>query len=62
MGTILVGSILLVIVAAIVAYMVRLRRAGKHIGCSGCSAQGGCAGCSSVDKMIADVEKSAKDK
>ncbi|MEG0027287.1 MAG: FeoB-associated Cys-rich membrane protein [Raoultibacter sp.] len=62
MGTLIVGSILLVIVVAIVAYMVRLRRAGKHIGCAGCSAKNGCAGCSAVDKMIADAEDSVKEK
>ncbi|MDR1793856.1 MAG: FeoB-associated Cys-rich membrane protein [Erysipelotrichaceae bacterium] len=40
-GTLLVGTVLLVIVIAIIANMVKTKRAGKCIGCS--------CGCGSAD-------------
>lgn len=63
-GTVVVGLILLVIVAAIIVSMIRSRRAGKHIRCDGC---GGCShgcstssdpqGCSCAEQMLKDVEE-----
>ena len=45
-GDIIVLSVLALVVAAVIAGMVRDKKKGKHCGCSGCS---GCAGCSSCD-------------
>lgn len=63
LGSVVVGLILLAIVIAIIANMIKAKRAGVHIGCEGC---GGCSsGCSSsssktcscADQMLKDVEK-----
>lgn len=51
-GTFVVGSVLCAIVTAIIVYLIRNARAGRHVGCSSCNAcskadgsirQGGCA-------------------
>ncbi|WP_369298051.1 FeoB-associated Cys-rich membrane protein [uncultured Neglectibacter sp.] len=44
-GTLLVGAVLLLIVAAVLVSLRKQKRAGGCAGCSGCS--GGCSGCSS---------------
>ncbi len=71
-GTFVVSAVLVLIVAAIIASMVKKARRGQHIGCDNC---GGCDGihheasqhgvhqghhggsCSCADKMVAQMEQ-----
>ena len=42
LGTIVISVVLLAIVAAVVIYLIRQKKQGKHT----CGCSGGCAGCS----------------
>ena len=64
MGTFIVGLILLLIVTAIIAFIIKERKAGRHPSCGGnCSSCGGachCAGSSakkSVETPFVSEEK-----
>lgn len=56
MGNIIVGGILIAIVAAIIAHMVRTHRAGKSVLCDGCESSEGCNGsCHLTEAMLDDM-------
>lgn len=58
MGNIIVGGILIAIVAAIIASMVRKHRAGKSVLCDSCEDSGTCNGhCGLTDEMLDDMRR-----
>lgn len=74
LGTALVSLLLIAIVALIIRSIVKDKRAGKNVGCGSCktcahttssqktshaSAATACPSCNHLDKMLADMEKSA---
>ena len=74
-GTFIVAAILVGIVVAIIASMVRTHRAGGHVGCDSCGGcscstsqpasngahMGGC-GCANMDAMIEHMNEDLKGK
>jgi uncharacterized membrane protein YraQ (UPF0718 family) len=75
LGTAIVSLLLIVIVGAIIRGIIKDRRAGKNVGCASCKscvhsissqktshthAETSCPSCSSLDKMLADMEKSVE--
>lgn len=74
-GTFIVAAILVVIVTAIIASMVRTHRAGRHVGCDSCGGcscstsqpaahgahMGGC-GCANMDAMVDRMNEDLKGK
>lgn len=58
MGNIIVGGILIAIVAAIIASMVRRHRAGKSVLCDSCEDSATCNGhCGLTDEMLDDMRR-----
>lgn len=51
MGTIIVSVILIALVSAIIVYMVKTKRSGKHPSCGGnCGSCKACSHCASLKK------------
>ncbi|MGI6535427.1 MAG: FeoB-associated Cys-rich membrane protein [Eggerthellaceae bacterium] len=58
MGNIIVGGILIAIVAAIIASMVRKHRTGKSVLCDSCEDSSTCNGhCGLTDEMLDDMRR-----
>jgi uncharacterized membrane protein len=57
-GTIVVAVILFAVLAAIIAYLVRQKRAGKNLSCEACEMEDHCNGqCGLTQEMLDDMQQ-----
>lgn len=58
MGTFIVSAILIAWVAAVIAYWVRRKKAGKSISCDcGSKSEGSCPACSAAQSMVDHMQQ-----